>query len=123
VLVTMNLVQGRWGWHACDYPTFSRIKDFHRLMLRDRRATKRHERWIAKLPHNRVQRHRDGTITSIAEPRRLGTSQGDYEWILDEYRAVRRPCFDPESVRPLDLPRDWEDRLNRLREFYAGCCP
>jgi hypothetical protein len=119
MLATMNPVQGRWGWYACDYPTFSKIKEFHRLMLRDRRATRRHERWEAKLPHNRVQRHRDGTITPIAEPPWLGTGRDDYEWILAEYRAVRRPCADPELVRPLDLPRDWEDRLNRLRAFYA----
>jgi hypothetical protein len=120
VLATVNPIQGRWGWYACDQPTFSKIKEFHRLMLRDRRATRRHERWEAKLPHNRVQRHRDGRITPIAEPPRLGTGRDDYEWILAEYRAIRRPCVGPESVRPLDLPRDWEDRLDRLRVFYAG---
>jgi hypothetical protein len=116
---TMSPVKGRWGWHACDYPMFQKIKEFHLLSYRDRCASKRHERWDAKLPHNRVRRHKDGTVVPIPEPRRLGTTQDDYEWVLAEYRAVRRPCSDAESVKPLDLPRDWEARLSKLREFYA----
>lgn len=119
MLATMSPVQGRWGWHACDYPTFRRIKEFHGLMFQDLRATRRRERWEAKRPHNRVQRHPDGAVTTIPEPRCLGTSRADYEWALSEYRAARRPRADPESVSPLDLPRDWEDRLAKLREFYG----
>lgn len=119
MLATMSPVQGRWGWHACDYPTFRRIKEFHGLLLRDLRATRRRERWEAKLPHNRVQRHKDGSATPIPEPRRLGTTGELYDWALTEYRSVRRPRPDPESVPPLDLPRDWEDRLAKLREFYV----
>jgi hypothetical protein len=119
MLATMSPVQGRWGWHACDYATFQQIKEFHKLTLLDLRATRRHERWSAKLPKNRVQRHPDGTTTPIAEPRRLGTDRETYQWVLAEYRAARRPCGDPESVKPIDLPANWERRLDRLREFYA----
>lgn len=119
MLETMTPVQGRWGWHACDYPTFLRIKELHRFMLRDLRATRRHERWEAKLPHNRVQRHPDGSSTPIAEPAHVGTGRDEYDWVLAEYRALRRPAAAPESVRPLDLPSGWEARLERLTAFYA----
>lgn len=115
---TVTPVQGRWGWYALDYPTFAKVKEFHRLLLRDLGATKRYGRWSAKLPHNRVRRQKDGQVVPIPEPACLGTDPGYYRWVLAEYRTLRHPAPDPESVKTPDLPRGWEDHLEKLTEFY-----
>ncbi len=120
--MTFAVVQGRWGWHAVDYPTFLKIKDFHKLLLRDYRATRRWTRWHAKEPQNRIHRNRlTGVVTPISEPTAsLGTNKKFYQWILAEYRSVRQPRANPESVPLLDLPSDWEVRLAKLQEFYGS---
>lgn len=106
----VEAVRGRWGWYALDYATFREVKEFHRLLLRDRRATKRWSRWDAKLPENRVG----------PEPRCLGTDQRTYRWVLDEYRRIRHPQPSPEAVAPVDLPENWQAVHAKLVEFYGG---
>lgn len=102
-------VQGRWGWYALDYPAFREVKEFHRLLFRDRRASKRRERWRAKREENRTG----------PEPKCLGTDQPTYAWVLQEYRQLRHPSPTPEAVRPTDLPDDWREKHAALREFYG----
>lgn len=101
--------EGRWGWYALDFPAFLEIKEFHKLLLRDRRATKRKQRWMARLPHNRTG----------PEPRCVGTDQRTYAWVLAEYRRLRHPASAPELVQPIDLPEDWRARHAKLSDFYA----
>jgi hypothetical protein len=113
-------VQGRWGWYALDYESFLKLKEFHKLLFKDRRATARHERWSAKLEHNRVQRHRDGTTTPIAEPKCYGTQQRYYIWVLESYRKLRRPASSPEDVPAVDLPKDWPMVMEALEKFYVA---
>jgi len=107
---TIPAIQGRWGWYSIDHATFLRLKRFHRLLLRDRRATKRRSRWEAKLPENRRG----------SEPSAMGTDQRTYAWVLAEYRALRHPSPTPEAVPVPDLPEDWEARLGALEAFYAN---
>ncbi len=107
---TVTRVQGRWGWYAVDHATFLEIKEFHRLLLRDRRATRRHERWDAKQPENR----------GGPEPNYLGTDKATYRWVLEEYRRLRRPKAAAELVVPADLPEDWQARHARLAKFYES---
>lgn len=79
----------------------------------------RRRRWQAKLPHNRVVRHRDGRVVPIPEPLCLGTDPEDYRWILEEYRNAGRPRPTPEEVIAFDPPRDWRATRAVLEEFYA----
>jgi hypothetical protein len=112
----------RWGWHPCDHATFLEIKAYHRLSLQDLRATRRRERWEARLPHNRVSKGRAGAgeRTPIPEPQCCGTRPDRYAWVLTEYRNLRRPAAAPEEVKPLDLPRDWKQDHERLLAFSTG---
>jgi hypothetical protein len=123
-------VQGRWGWHPCDYATFCEIKGYHRLCLRDYAATKRHQRWGAKDPHNRV-RSVPGTASvagslartyqrvPVPEPFCVGTDRETYLWVLATYRAARRPAAAAEAVVPQDLPSRWRVQAEQLRVAYA----
>jgi hypothetical protein len=112
--------QSRWGFHPCDRETYLALKEFHRLTLRDRRMTRARERWLTKLPHNRVRLNRDGTRTPTPEPQALGTDGPSYAWVLAEYQNARRPQSTPEAVRSLDLPQGWAKRSDELAAFYAG---
>lgn len=114
-----SVVKGRWGWHAIDYPTFVAFKRLHKLAFRDFRATRRLRRWELKLPHNRVQKHKDGTETPIPKPECLGFEREEYDWILAEYRDVRRPAPTQEEVPTFSPPKKWRERLAELDEFYA----
>lgn len=124
--VAATAFESRWGWHACDRATFLALKEYHRYLLRDLRATRRHERWIAKDPKNRVQRHWSSgqpgegvrTVTPIPEPRYVGTDRETYAWVLNEYQKTRRPQPTAELVKPLDLPTGWRERLSALVGFW-----
>jgi hypothetical protein len=108
----------RWGFHPCDRQSLLEIKEYHRLLLRDVAATRRYERWEARLPHNRVRRTRDGSLVPAPAPRCVGTDRRTYLWVLGEYREARKPAATAEAVRPLDLPRNWRAGFDALREFY-----
>lgn len=82
--------------------------------------TRRRARWLAKHPHNRVERHRDGRVVPIPEPRCLGTDQEDYTWVLQEYRNARYPKQAPEDVVAFDPPSNWRALLVALEEFYPS---
>lgn len=116
--------QSRWGFHPCDHETFRDLKEFHKLLLRDLRATRRYERWSAKLPHNRVRRtYGPGRILlktePTPEPKCVGTERDVYLWVLAEYRNARKPQATLEAVAPLDLPAKWRTSLEKLTAFYA----
>lgn len=85
--------------------------------------TRRRARWLAKRPHNRVHRLRDGRIVPVPEPQCLGTEQEDYTWVLEEYRNARHPRATAEEVIVFDPPRDWRERLVAFDEFYASDPP
>jgi hypothetical protein len=118
MLATMTPIKGRWGYYALDYDAFLKLKAYHKLLLRDRRATARFKRWGAKLEHNRVVRHKDGTSTPIPKPMCMGTTQERYMWVLTEYRKLRHPVAEPELIPTVDLPKGWEADLEKLAEFY-----
>jgi hypothetical protein len=115
-----TVYRSRWGWHPCDYTTFKELKEFHRLILRDFIASRRFERWSAKLPQHRIRRLKDGSHVGIPEPQRLGTDRREYAWALTEYQEARRPKPTPDDVRPLDLPHGWQEKAEALRAFYEA---
>jgi hypothetical protein len=126
MLETVSIaIQGRWGYYALDREGFLKLKEFHKLLFKDRRATARHERWSAKLPHNRLHRCRASSsipprTVPIPEPKCYGTQQRYYMWVLESYRKLRRPASNPEGVPVVDLPKDWPMVMEALEKFYAA---
>ena len=49
----VDVVTGRWGFHAVDYPTYAAIKILHRDYHAALRVAASRRRWAAKMPHNR----------------------------------------------------------------------
>lgn len=115
---TVPVFRGRWGYYPTDYATFAAYKQLHKRALRDRRATRRWERWNAKLPHNRVRKLPDGTTAPMPEPVCLGTTQREYEQILCDYRSLRYPKATEAEVSPFEpCFRRWRERLKNLEVF------
>ncbi|SRR5579885_148796 len=50
--------RSRWGWHPCDYETFTLLKRLHGAYWRALRQYATWKRWRRKMPHNRVLRRR-----------------------------------------------------------------
>jgi hypothetical protein len=48
--------QSRWGWHPCDYKTYSHLKRLHGLYWQALRRYAEWQRWARKKPCNRVIR-------------------------------------------------------------------
>jgi hypothetical protein len=119
--------QSKWGYHPCSYDDFLLIKEFHWLVYLDFQATKKLDRWNARIPHNRRGKKPDSS---------LGTSKKYYQGVLFGYRVVRFPAPTPEKVQPIPLaplqktsgvyftiqpkfPVDWRDQINKYREIYG----
>ena len=110
----MTVYKGRWGWYPCDYDIYLEVKEFHKLSLRDVQATRRKERYLAKMKHNRK---------GIEPPPALGMSIETYKWILEEYRKIRYPKPTAETVTSINLPRKWKNDLADLRDHYLAVEP
>src|SRR5262245_45890464 len=46
--------RSRWGYHPCDYETFTLLKRLNAVCERARRRHAEWQRWNGKLPHNRL---------------------------------------------------------------------
>jgi hypothetical protein len=60
--------KSRWGYHACDYVTWKKLKALRRFTLLTRRQLATHDRWYRKEPQNRVWR----TYKYNADHQRIG---------------------------------------------------
>ena len=99
-------VDRRGGYHPCDYETHLALKEFHRILFKDRCRTKRRDCWRAKTVY------RCGK-----EPQCVGTSKDLYAWVLTEYSRSRRPAESPP--KELDLPKNWRAQYDEYVSFYA----
>lgn len=134
MLMTIQTHQGRFGFHPCDFETFQKLKEAHRLLLRAYRDCKRFIRWHAKMEHNRqgpeptapaefIERgvHRldkhcfygDGFLRT---PDAEGVLQNYYLHILRQLQLARHPKPTPEEVIPLHIPDDLDVIVERLRD-------
>jgi hypothetical protein len=50
--------QSKWGFHACDYETFRKLKALHKAYWKAVYDLGKWFRWQAKMPHNRVLKQR-----------------------------------------------------------------
>lgn len=112
----LDVHQSRWGWHFVDYAGYLEVKRLHRLALADYAATRRRDRRLAKLPHNRVRK--DGSPLPIGTV--VGTTWEEYSRILDAYRDVRTPRALPDLVTSPDLPRGWREKAERYAEVHEA---
>jgi len=117
------------------------LKEAHKLFLKAIQDQRRFQRWVRKFPHNRVIRHREHTVvdgqkitrvvseTPQPEPRHPDipeyVREGEfglrtlYSVVLEQYQRARRPVATAEEVKPLELPAQYKEWAEVLREFYA----
>ena len=55
-MLESKVFQSRWGYHACDYETFIKLKRLNYLYFKALKMRARWERWDRKEPQNRVIR-------------------------------------------------------------------
>lgn len=102
--------QSRWGFHPCSHADYLLFKELHWLAFLDMKATRKWQRWHARLPKNR----------STKEPAKpSGTTRAMYSDILFEYRNIKVPCDGPEKVIPIGLEYDWRDAVRIFRGIYG----
>ncbi len=131
-----GVYQSRWGFHPCSYEEFLELKEAHKLLLRAYCDFKRHRRWGRKMEHNRsgpepkfpgflaefgyqkLDKHFDSGFVFASSKDREGVKRNFYLQFLEEYRLARTPQEKAEDVRPLYLPDNWRDLIEKLRGFY-----
>ena len=129
--------QSKWGYHPVSHEDFLKLKEAHGLLLRAYRDTKRNKRWCNKDSQNR--RGKEPKCPEfmteygyhILDERTFyghgflrcrdsnGAYQNYYLHILRQYRKARKPVDTPEAVEPLDLPGNFDEIIEKLREFYS----
>lgn len=112
------------GYHPCDWETYCKLKEYHRLLLRAHIARKRWLTWNRKTKRRGPVEPRQFTDLLREDPwtgcREFAKYEGVnlYLHVLLQYQLARRPRQLVESVAPLRLPDDWQDQLVKLSEFY-----
>ncbi len=140
---TTEVHQSKWGYHPVDRDGFLKLKEAHQLLLRAYRDIKRYRRWENKDPQNRhgdapkypefLMEYGHHFIDNGGDRedwrsfygygfKRYWSTYGAtsyYFHILRQYRQARMPVSTPEEVKPLELPNDLDQIVEKLREFYA----
>lgn len=125
----------KWGFHPCDYQTFSKLKALHRAYWEAVYGLGDWFRWNAKQPQNRVHRRKikdamgrvsgKETVGPWNEPTYcpiFGTPTHKNIWltmpqhlkdhgIIADYQNARMPKASPDQVVPLNLS---DERINEL---------
>lgn len=142
--------QSRWGYHPCDYQSFLKLKEAHKLLLDAIRRVRAWERWDNKDPQNRVDWEviRDDSGRKIGKrpsgPRpeplapvflryrfsmpeivrlQFAVQQAPnlYEAVLLAYQQARTPVASPSHVKPLILPHDLDEIVTALQRWKENC--
>lgn len=129
---TQQVYESRWGYHPCNYETCLELKKAHKLLLRAYRDAKRNIRWNRKQPQNqkgpepRAPKdfiesgyHRLDKKSFYGLGFRRYNGRNLYLHILEQYQKARRPQPNPHAVEPLDLPKDLDQVIERLEQFYG----
>lgn len=136
-----NVHKSRFGFHACDYPTFLKIKKLHKLYWQ---AVRRHAEWVRwdrKLPKNRLlkkwYRNEKGQKTGFEiigpkpEPKRYpifgalnyipqGEPSLSSMGVINDYLIARHPYATPEEVKPLCLSIEKIDNMLSCLENFES---
>jgi hypothetical protein len=135
---TIKTYEGRWGLHPCDYQTFWKLKNAHKLLLRAYCDVKRHIKWSRKDEHNRkgpepiapVNFEENGFHKlGVDKDGNRRTFYGDgfkrdenglnyYLRVLEEYQNARHPKTKPDDVIPLNFPNNFDKVVRELEAFY-----
>jgi hypothetical protein len=133
--------QSRWGFHACDYQTFLKIKKLYGFYWKALRRNGEWNRWNRKEPQNRIlrkwYRNAQGQKTGYEivgpkpEPKLYPVFgalnyvlQGDHALkamgVVDAYLTARHPYPTAEEVPQLGLTIEQiNNMLAHLEEFEA----
>ncbi|MCI0639055.1 MAG: hypothetical protein L0Y72_20620 [Gemmataceae bacterium] len=126
--------QGRWGYYPCSFDAFQKLKELNKLWEKAKRQRAAWQRWIRKLPHNRVSRPRlcdergrtigYGSPIPLPEPvlhpafcRKVQLPSGRWDVELRDvgiesaYRLARHPKATPDAVVPLPVALEEVHRL------------
>lgn len=139
--VIQNVSQSRFGFHACNYETYKKIKKLYGFYWKALRRNAEWERWNRKEPQNRIlrkwYRNEKGQKTGFEivgpkpEPQRypiFGTlnyvPKGGHALkamgVVDAYLTAKHPYATPEAVKPLGLSVEQIDNmLAHLEKFEA----
>jgi len=136
-----NTYQGRWGYHACDFDTFKKLKKLYSFYWKALRRNAEWERWNRKEPQNRIlrkwYRNENGQKTGFEivgpkpEPQRYpvfgklnfvpeGCHALNSMGIEAAYAIARYPYATPDDVKSIGLTPDQIDNmLAHLEEFES----
>lgn len=136
-----NVHKSRWGYYACDFDTFKKIKKIYGFYWKALHRNAEWERWNRKLPKNRVLRKwyrndkRQKTGFEITGPKpepqrypvfeRLNYIPMAYHalkdmGLIEDYFNARHPYSTPEEVKHLNLSSEQIDNmLTHLEKFES----
>ena len=126
-----SVFKGRWGFYACSYETYLRLKYLHKCYYQALKSNAAFERWYRKEPQNRVirrwirdeQRRKIGfeIVGPAPEPKYcpyfdLGLKVNGTRILLGDfvgdYQNARHPQNGEELVKPLCYS------LDTINQFY-----
>jgi hypothetical protein len=132
--------QSRWGYHPCSQEDFKKLKQTHRALLRLHQDAKRYIRWANKtvyrtehppigaiigdfltengLHYSNLETDQEKCKKWFGLGFRRYKGRNLYLHILNEYRNARTPRATQEEVRPLDLPPDLWDFIEKANQYY-----
>lgn len=137
-----KVYKGRFGFHACDYDTYCKLKKLHAYYWKALRRYAEWERWNRKDPSNRLLRkwfrNEKGQKTGFEivgpkpEPVQYpvfidanyykikGTHRLKSESVLEDYQKARTPYATEEAVQPLTLSVDKINKMLALLEAFEA---
>ena len=137
-----KVYKGRFGFHACDYETYRKLKKLYAYYWKSLRAYAEWERWNRKDPSNRIlrkwTRNDKGQKISFEvvgpkpEPGRYpvfvntnyygakGTHRLKSESVIDDYQKARMPYATESSVPTLSLSVAKIDQMLALLDAFEA---
>ena len=121
---TVEIHESRWGFHPCDYETYSKLKAINKWYWDTIRAQADWDRWKRKEPQNRVirrwirndKRQKIGheVVGSRPEPQPCSHFGHNGNQFSYDYELARHPAA-KEYVRPLVYS------IDKINQMYLKC--
>lgn len=114
--------KSRWGYHACNYENFKKIKLLHKHYWLAKVAEANHIRFYNKQPQNRVVRKRNKILLTTPIPMKEPFFPSVYNEILKKpivpfYQQARHPQPCIEMIKPLIISmsqvNDWLSEIEQ----------
>lgn len=116
---TINIGQDRNGkYHACDRETYKKLRKARFFAHVERIQQARHDRWSAKLPHNRVRWTKVAAGTWKATPwEEPELCPVNLNILYSEYKNAQKAHDDPSKVLRMKLDQSGIDAM--IETLYA----